>query len=131
MKGGDPGLRLFDQNEGSRRGYFEHIMLHPEVQKGELNIIPVYQIFGSEELSAASPSIGKRIHEPFVFMNQKDSDILHLADGETVMLEILNVKLNVMIKIENSFVPGLAGLSVNLPGMKYLDIPGKGKFHKL
>jgi hypothetical protein len=64
-------------------------------------------------------------------MNQKDSEILHLSDGEVVILEISNVKLNVKIKIENSFAPGLAGLPASLPGMPYTDIPGNGKFHKL
>ena len=131
MKGGDPGVRLFEQTDGSESGYYGISQQKSEVQKGELLIIPVYQIFGSDELSAVSPSISERIHEPFVFMNQKDSEILHLIDGESVILEISNIKMNVKIKIENSIVQGLAGLSVNLPGMPYTDIPGNGKFHKL
>jgi NADH-quinone oxidoreductase subunit G len=131
MKGGDPGLRLFEQSTGSKRDSLEYNNQKSEVRKNELKIVPVYQIFGSEELSAVSPSIIERIHEPFVFLNPKDSEFFHLSDEESVILEILNIKLNVKVKIENSIVPGQAGLSVNLPGMPYVDIPGSGKFHKL
>jgi NADH-quinone oxidoreductase subunit G len=131
MKGGDPGVRLFEQSAGSKRDYSEYYRQKSEVRKDELKIVPVYQIFGSEELSAVSPSIIERIHEPFVFMNQKDSEFFQLSDGESVILEILNIKLNVKVKIEKSIVRGLAGLSVNLPGMPYIDIPGRGKLHKL
>jgi NADH-quinone oxidoreductase subunit G len=131
MKGGDPGLRLFEQSTGSKRDSLEYNNQKSEVRKNELKIVPVYQIFGSEELSAVSPSIIERIHEPFVFLNPKDSEFFHLSDEESVILEILNIKLNVKVKIENSIVPGQAGLSVNLPGMPYVDIPGTGKFHKL
>jgi NADH-quinone oxidoreductase subunit G len=131
MKGGDPGVRLFELSAGSKRDSFKYNSQESEVRKDELKIVPVYQIFGSEELSAVSPSIIERIQEPFVFMNPKDSEIFQLSDGELVILEILNTKLNVKVKIEKSIVQGLAGLSVNLPGMPFIGIPGNGKFHKL
>ena len=76
MKGGDPGVRLFEQSTGSLRDNLEYNSQKSEVRKDELKIIPVYQIFGSEELSAVSPSIIERIQEPFVFINPKDSEIL-------------------------------------------------------
>jgi NADH-quinone oxidoreductase subunit G len=131
MKGGDPGVRLFEKSTGSKRDNLEYNSQKSEVHKDELKIVPVYQIFGSEELSAVSPSIIERIQEPFVFINPKDSEIFQLSDGESVMLEISNIKLNVKVKTEKSIVQGMAGLSVNLPGMPYTDIPGSGKFHKL
>jgi NADH-quinone oxidoreductase subunit G len=131
MKGGDPGVQLFEKSAGNKGVYLENSRQKSEVHKDELQIVPVYQIFGSEELSAVSSPIVTRINELFVFMNPEDSEFLQLSDGESVLLEILNMKLNVKVKIENSIVPGLAGLSVNLPGMPYIDIPGNGKFHKL
>jgi NADH-quinone oxidoreductase subunit G len=131
MKGGDPGVRLFEQSADSKRDYLEYNSQKYEVRKDELKIVPVYQIFGSEELSAVSPSIIERIQEPFIFMNPKDSEILQLSDGESVILEILNIKLKVKVKIEKSIVQGQAGLSVNLPGMPYMGVPGYGKFDKL
>ena len=131
MKGGDPGVRLFESAEEGNLIYFKHKAQITVVQKDEWLIVPVYQIFGSDELSSASTSILQRIHEPFVLMNKKDADIITVKDGDTVQLEILKIKLKVKVKIGKSIVQGLAGLSVNLPGMPFIDIPGRGKFHKL
>lgn len=131
MKGGDPGVRLIEPSGGSKNIYFNQAKGITEVQKDEWLIVPVYKIFGSDELSSVSSSILQRIQEPFVLMNQKDADMITLNDGDYVQLEILKISLRVKVKIENSFVTGLTGLSVNLPGMPFIDIPGFGKFHKL
>jgi NADH-quinone oxidoreductase subunit G len=131
MKGGDPGVRLLEPVEGSKNIFFKPETRIIEVLKDEWLIISVYQIFGSDELSSVSPSMLERIPEPFVVMNQKDADILTLRDGDSVQLETIKIKLKVKVKIENSLVQGLAGLSVNLPGMPFVDVPCSGKFHKL
>jgi anaerobic selenocysteine-containing dehydrogenase len=73
----------------------------------------------------------QKTNEPFVLINQKDADIICINDGYFVQLEILEVNLKVKVKIDNSIIQGLVGLSVNLPGMPFINIPGTGKFHKL
>jgi NADH-quinone oxidoreductase subunit G len=131
MKGGDPGVRLFEQERGRENAYFKHVTQSTEVKKNEWLIVPVYQIFGSGELSSVSPSIIQRIHDPFVLLNQKDADIIAVKDGDSVHLELSKTKILAKVKIDKSVVPGLAGLSINLPGMPFIDLPNSGKFHKL
>jgi NADH-quinone oxidoreductase subunit G len=131
MKGGDPGIRLIEPVEGIKDIYFKQGPPLPEIKKDEWIIVPVYQIFGSEELSSVSPAILQKIHEPFVIMNQNDADTISADEGDYVRLEILKTKVKVKIKINNSLQHGLTGLSVNLPGMPFIDLPGWGKFHKL
>jgi NADH-quinone oxidoreductase subunit G len=131
IKGGDPGIRLIEPVEGTKNVYLKEESKVIQVKKDEWLIVPVYQIFGSDELSSLGPSILQRIQEPFVLLNQKDADIITVNDGDSVNLEILKIKLIVKVKIDNNVVRGLAGLSVNLPGMPFIDIPGSGKFHKL
>jgi NADH-quinone oxidoreductase subunit G len=131
MKGGDPGVRLIEPAGVNKNVYFKQETKISKVNEGEDQIVPVYQIFGSEELSSVGSSMLQRIKDPFVLMNQKDADILTIKDGDHVQLELLNTKLKVKIKIDNSLVQGLVALSVNLPGMLFVDIPGSGKFHKL
>ena len=131
MKGGDPGIRLIEPTEGIKNIYFKQGIQITEVQKDKWLIIPVYQIFGSDELSSVGHPMLQRIQDPFVLMNQKDADMVTVNDGDYVQLEILKISLRVKVKIENSLSRGLAGLSVNLPGMPFVDIPGFGKFHKL
>jgi NADH-quinone oxidoreductase subunit G len=131
MKGGDPGIRLIESVKGIKDTYFSHESTNKATEKDEWLIIPVYQIFGSDELSSVSSSVLQKTHEPFVLISKKDADIISINDGDYVQLEIVNVNLRVKVKIDSSIIQGLAGLSVNLPGMPFINIPGNGKFHKL
>jgi NADH-quinone oxidoreductase subunit G len=131
MKGGDPGIRLIEPAEAPSNSYF---IMEPQAasfQKDEWLIVPVYQIFGSEELSFAASTLMQRIQEPFVYLNQKDADILDSKDSDFIQLEIANCKLLLKVKIENSLQQGIAGLSINLPGILYIGLPDRGKFIKL
>jgi NADH-quinone oxidoreductase subunit G len=131
MKGGDPGIRLFEPVDWIKNIYFDQTYEIPELKKDEWLIVPVYRIFGSEELSSVSPSIVQRTSEPFILMNQNDADILGANNRDYVQMETGKLKLKVKVNIAMSIRKGLAGLSVNLPGMPFVDLPGIGKFHKM
>ncbi len=131
MKGGDPGIRLFEPVPAADNKYFKPEIRSAEVKKDELQIFPLYRIFGSEELSSMSPSVSQMIQEPSLLINEKDAVNLMVNDGDLVMLEILNDKIKVKLKIGYGVQPGMAALSMNLPGMQYFELPGSGKFHKL
>jgi NADH-quinone oxidoreductase subunit G len=117
--------------EGIKNIYFKQSSQVTEIEKDEYMIFPVYQIFGSEELSSVSPSVINRIQEPFILMNMNDAGNIFVNDGDMVLLEILNVELKAKVRIQNSIDQGFAGLTVNLPGMPFISLPGRGKFHKL
>jgi NADH-quinone oxidoreductase subunit G len=130
MKGGDPGIRLIEPGEGKNHSFFKINPQTPDHKNDEWLVIPVYQIFGSEELSSASSAIAQRIPEPFLFLNQKDAEIIHIKDGELILLEMPGHNLKIKAKIENSLKQGIIGLSVNLPGMQFIDMPCRGKIYK-
>jgi NADH-quinone oxidoreductase subunit G len=131
MKGGDPGVTLIEPTVGYKNAYFAISPQPFELLIDEWLIIPVFQIFGSEELSASGSSISQRIQEPFIYLNQKDAEIFDAVDNDLIQLEVPNSKLLLKIKIENTLKPGIAGLSVNLPGMPFIGLPCRGKFHKI
>lgn len=131
MKGGDPGIRLIEPTEGGNNSYFRISPQTIEVRKDDWLIVPVYQIFGSEELSSAGHTIGSRIQEPFLYMNQKDMEIFGVENSDLIQLEISGSKLNIKVNIENSLQQGIAGLSVNLPGMQFINLPDRGKIYKI
>jgi NADH-quinone oxidoreductase subunit G len=130
MKGGDPGIRLIESEEGFNNSYFDKNPRTPEYQKDELLVVPVYQIFGSEELSSASSAISQRIPEPCLFLNQKDSEISGVKDGDMINIEIAKSRLRIKVKVDNSLQNGIAGLIVNLPGMQFIDLPCSGRILK-
>jgi NADH-quinone oxidoreductase subunit G len=131
MKGGDPGIRLIEPEEGGIYSYFMSSQKDIEAGTDELLIIPVYHIFGSEELSAAGSAISQRINGPFVFVNQNDADKIGVAPNDHIRLETSDSEFKIKVKIENSLPQGIAGLSVNLPDMQFIDLPCLGKLYKL
>jgi NADH-quinone oxidoreductase subunit G len=131
MKGGDPGIRLVEPGKGNKNSNFEINTHSLEHKSDELMVIPVYQIFGSEELSSSAPAIAHRIQEPFLILNQKDAEIFNIKDGEHVRLEMPGQNLEAKVKIDNGLKQGITGLSVNLPGMQFIDMPCYGKIFKI
>ncbi len=102
LKGGDPGIRLIEPVTKGDSNYFEWKDHNADVKKDECQIVPVYQIFGSDELSSVSPSVMQRIQEPFVLINQKDAEKIPVNDGDYVQLEISDIKIKVKVKTGNS-----------------------------
>ncbi len=131
LKGGDPGIKLFDSNMPADTSYLRHETRAVKLSDDEWLIVPAYQIFGSDELSSHSPSVMQKIAEPFVILNQIDADNLLVKSGDLISLNIQNENLNVKVKIGKGIRQGLAAISVNLKGMPYLELPGSAKFHKL
>ena len=131
LKGGDPGIRLIESVTKGDSNFFEWKDQNADAEKDEFQIVPVYQIFGSDELSSFSPSVMQKIKEPFVLMNQEDAAKIPVADGDYIQVEISDIKIRVKVKTGDTPVQGWAGLSVNLTLMPFVRLPGRGKFHKL
>jgi len=126
-KGGDSGIRLIEPPEHPTNTYFKAIAGLDKTIKGEWQIVPVYQIFGSEELSSAAATLAKRIPEPFIYLNPDDAKDLKINQEGIIQLEISTLLLKVKVRIEASIGRGIAGLSIGLPGMPFIDVPGSGK----
>ena len=131
LKGADPGIRLIEPPAVNKKDYFKQGAHLQEAETDEWLIVPLYRIFGSDELSSVGSSVQQKIQKPFVLMNQMDADLISLKEGDSIGLEILKIRLTVVVRIDNSLRQGIAALSVSLPGMPFADIPGRGKFHKL
>ncbi|HNR42235.1 MAG TPA: NADH-quinone oxidoreductase subunit NuoG [Bacteroidales bacterium] len=131
MKGGDPGIRLIRQAERVNSGSFEMITGYFESEGDGWLIVPLYRVFGSEELSSAASSLRQLVDDPAILVNRRDAERLNVDDGDSVRLETSGKRLVVKVKIENSLVSGVAGLTVNLPGMNFVDLPASGEILKI
>jgi NADH-quinone oxidoreductase subunit G len=127
MKGGDPGIRLIEASQENHLSFFSPVALPFNPKAGEWLIIPVYRIFGSEELSSGSQAIVERIEAPFILMNPADAQAIGGKNNDLINLALSGKIMELKLKIEKSIPPGIAGLSVGLPGMTYFELPGWGK----
>ncbi len=63
-------------------------------KKDEWLIIPVYRIFGSEELSSVSScNYPKEFRNHLYLLNQKDADKSGVKEGDLIQLEISETRI--------------------------------------
>ncbi len=59
LRGGDPGVRLIEPASGAAPHYFDGVPEAFAKRDGEWLIVPLYEIFGSEELSRLAPAVAR------------------------------------------------------------------------
>ncbi len=83
LKQGDTGTLLLER---SGSGQWYSAPAQAATPAGELQVAPAYQIFGSDELSARSPTIRQRMTDAYVSIAPKDAERLGLKQGDAVSL---------------------------------------------
>jgi NADH-quinone oxidoreductase subunit G len=128
LLGGDPGRRLVEPAATDRMSYFARVPAAFSPQDGEWLVVPLYHIFGSEELSLLAPGIAELAPEPYVALNPEDLQRLQVSEGQAVSLFVGEVEHRLPVRLEPSLPPGVAGLMAGLPGLPASALPRWGRF---
>ncbi len=129
LRGGDPGVRLIEQGKGREI----YTGTPPEAfvpRPNERLLVPMYHIFGSEELSAEAPAVAELAPKPYIALNGNDADTLGLKDGDDVLLSVNELNLRLPLRLRHELPPGIAGLPVELAGSERLYLPTWGRVSK-
>ena len=112
LRGGDPGVRLsIGPANGAPEG---RVDVESEVTAQELMLLPVHEIFGSDELSALAPAINERMPAPYVAFHPDDAARLGLTAGTGVRGTGMERAAEVRV---NAAVPrGIAAYPRGFPG---------------
>lgn len=122
LHGGDPGLRLIEPSGGSPV-YFKDVPTKYTVSPGEILLVPLYHIFGSEELSSYSPSVGERIPRTKLLCSSKTFSSMGLGDESDFRIRVQEDLIDIVIEIDDSMQEGIAALSSGLPESVYINLP--------
>ena len=114
LRQGDPGVRVIER-DGAEFRFFEQLPPPFETRKDEWLVVPLYHIFGSEELSRSAPAIAELSPEPYVALNPEDAS----SFGKEV--ELFGQRLPV--KIATDLPKGLAGVPAGVAPFAGLDLP--------
>jgi NADH-quinone oxidoreductase subunit G len=114
LRGGDPGVRLIEP-AGDGAGFSVSIPASFQARSGEWLIVPLFHIFGSEELTQHARAVAQLIPEAYIAMNSEDTG----AFGSEV--ELLGRTL--AVRSVSSLPRGVAGLPSGLPGLEALELP--------
>ena len=120
------GARLIEPRQGgaiSAISFFDETPLPFRKRQGEWLLIPLFHIFGSEELSGLSPPISERAPKPYLALNAKDADALGLKAGDEVQLISETKSLRLPLSILPDLPDGVAGLPVGMPTLEWIALP--------
>ncbi len=119
LHGGDPGRRLFEKNDSAEMNYFDINIKKFEKEKDKYLAIPVYHIFGSDELSNLAPAVQQLIPDFGLWMNPDDAAAEGITKDDSVEIYSGEDGVKLPVKIMMNMPRGTVGFSV-LPGKTIL-----------
>jgi NADH-quinone oxidoreductase subunit G len=126
LRGGDPGVRMFEPAPSNGRSYFSGIPSAFEPREGEWLLVPMHYIFGSDELSLSAPGIAELTTRPHVAVNADD-----LMEGEEVDVRCAGSTFRVPVRIRPDLPRGVAGLPAGVLPLAGCGLPAWGKIVKI
>lgn len=130
LRGGDPGIRCFEATQNENIEYFISDPAIFTPQEGHLMMVPLHHIFGSEELSARSPSVAGRSPLPYVMVNNGDAMELNIGENQLLSFEVDGQCYDLPAKLSAAMPKGMAGLPYGLKGLPFVELPEWGILKK-
>lgn len=114
LRGGNPGVRLIAP-EGGAKAPFTSIPAAFARREHEWLLVPLFHIFGSEELSRSAPAIAELSPGPYIALNAQDA--ANLGSEVIVMTQRLPVR------VTSGLPAGVAGCPANVFPFEGLELP--------
>ena len=118
LRGGDPGVRLLEADESATPAFFTEVPGAFQSRNGQWLALPLYHIFGSEELSMLSPPLAGRAPQPYLAVHPDDLTEFGLQAGEIVRVSLSGVVRDLQVLVLPGLARGLAGIPIGLATLR-------------
>ncbi len=119
LRSGPAGVRLIKDGDGTAARYFGSVPDAFHSREGEWLLVPLYHIFGSDELSRHASAVRELSANAYLALNPADSAELNIADGGELMVEDFRAP----VKIVAGMARGMVGLPAGIPPFDGLRLP--------
>jgi NADH-quinone oxidoreductase subunit G len=126
LRGDDPGLRLLAPAGMDEQTYTLDIPPAFEARAGEWLAVPLWHVFGSEELSGRAPGVASLSPPPYAAVNPGGDEEARFGEGQIVCLSLRGRDLRLPVKCDRSLPPGVIGLPAGLRGLAGIALPAWG-----
>ena len=130
LHGGDPGTRLLEPNRNGEAPSFSDVPEAFAPRDGSWLLLPLFHIFGSEELSLHSEGVAERSPAPYLALNPQDAARLAAREGADVVVDLNGTPRRLPVKLISELPIGTAGLPQGLPELVGLDLPAWQRIRK-
>lgn len=127
LRGGDPGVRLIEPAQPGERAYFGDVPAAFEHRRGQSLLVPLYHIFGSEELSVLAPGIAALAASPYLALHPDDAAQLGYGAGDDAQLHLERTTYWLPVQLRPDLPRGVAGLPAGLPNLEGIMLPAWGE----
>jgi NADH-quinone oxidoreductase subunit G len=111
VRGGDAGIRIIEPTQARSQTYFSAIPAAFEPREDDWLLVPIHQIFGSDELSLSAPGIAELAVRPHVAMNTDA-----FTEGTEVEIVCAGGTSRLPVRIRPELPRGVAGIAgIRLP----------------
>lgn len=123
LHGGNPGKRLVEPSADGKGRYFNDTPRPFARTQGQWLVLPLYQVFGSDELSSLSPPVAERICAPYIALNDRDAAEAGLAEGDEVELTVNGAPRRLPVRLSTVLPRGVAGAPKGVDPLKGVAFP--------
>lgn len=123
LRGGDPGVRLMEFPPKTQSEQACDVPGPFIPRKDEWLFLPLYHIFGSEELSLLSPGVAELSPGPYLGLSPGDAVGLRLSEGDMVRVRVEGEEYRLPVRHAAGLAHGTAGFPAGLPGLNPLELP--------
>jgi len=114
LKAGDSGVRLLKGSQDA--GYFSQVPAAFAARQDALRVLPLYHLFGSEEMTARAEVTQSRIPDAYAALSAATAASLGVQAGGRLAVQVGDVALSLPAIISDTLPAGAVGLPVGLPG---------------
>ena len=121
LRGGDSGVRILETAEVNGQPYFDAIPAAFQPREGEWLLLPMYHIFGSDELSLSAPGIAELAEKPHLAVNSRE-----FMENQEVEISHSGNTFRLPVRIRPDLPLGVAGVSVGTAPLIGIALPRWG-----
>ena len=122
LTGGDPGIRLLEPGPNGDASYVTDVPAPFQQRAGEVLVVPLHHIFGSDELSASAPAVAQRSPEPYAALNPQDAERLGVEEGALVEIELAGAASRLPARLTAGMAAGVLGVPMGV-AVHGVDVP--------
>jgi NADH-quinone oxidoreductase subunit G len=130
LRGGDPGVRLIEPPPGGSALYFSGPQQAFQARANEWLLVPLYHVFGSEELSSQAPAVAQLAPKPYLALNAADAARLEVPDGAQVEVSLDGTTQKLPVVVHPDLPKGVAGLPAGLVALEGAGLPAWTKLSR-
>ena len=123
LRGGDPGVRLIEPPQAGSGLYFSAPQKAFEARTDEWLLVPLYHVFGSEELSSQAPAVAQLAPKPYVALSAADAERLQVQEGAQVEVNMGGIAQKLPVVVQPDLPKGIAGIPAGLVPVEGAGLP--------